>query len=83
MKVLDLFASLHQVALWAPARIPRPLTTSVAIAEIREPPHVPQPHTVAQAGEQEFVLPAPRLPRLGGLRGWGRPPRRERRLRLG
>lgn len=38
------------------------LTSSVTIAQVGETPHVPQPHAVSDAGEQELVLASPLLP---------------------
>ena len=41
----------------------RPLTSSIAVTKVWEPPHVPQSHAVSNTGEQELVLPPPLLPR--------------------
>lgn len=48
------------------------LTSSISIAEIREPPHISQANTVANTGEQKLIFAAPLL--SGGLSGrsWGR-----------
>lgn len=51
----------------------RPLTSSIAVTEVRKPPHVSQTHAVSDTGEQELVLPAPLLPgfnRRGQCNNW-------------
>lgn len=37
------------------------LTSSIAVAEVGKPPHIPQSHTVADTGEQKLILPTPLL----------------------
>ena len=50
-------------------------TSPVPVAEVGEPPYVAQPHSVADAGEQELELPSPASSLGAQVRGPGpRPP---------
>lgn len=44
------------------------LTSSISVAEIREPPHISQANTVAYAGEQKLIFTTPLF--SGGVSSW-------------
>lgn len=46
----------------------QPLTSSVLIAQVGEPPDISEPNTEADAGEQEVYLRRPRLALLLNFR---------------